>query len=130
MGKGEVVRKLLRQAEEVVRVRMVALDVRFYTVDVLREVSRYEFMIAVSVGPSRPSREVDEDYTTNSKKHGREEQVGFRLVTLRVKREQEALQREDKILGYATNLHMPPHSVKRVYDLVMTPVYGDPLQGY
>ncbi|WP_016729690.1 hypothetical protein [Saccharolobus islandicus] len=57
--------------------------------------------------------ELDKIYITNSKRHKKDEQVTFRLVTIKVKNKGHR-KKDEKLLGYATNLNLSPKSIRRI----------------
>ncbi|BDB99338.1 DUF4322 domain-containing protein [Saccharolobus caldissimus] len=120
MSKGEIVKQLLEQAEEIVKINMIVLDAGFYTLDVLNLLLKYKFVLAVPVGSVHVKEELDKIYTTNSKRHKRDEQVTFRLVTIKVKSKGHG--KEEKLLGYATNLDLSPKSIRRIYNVIRSPI--------
>jgi len=68
---------------------------------------KYKFVLAVPVGTIHVKEELDKIYTTNSKRHKKDEQVTFRLVTIKVKNKGHR-KKDEKLLGYATNLNLSP----------------------
>jgi putative transposase len=49
-------------------------------VDVIDVISKYNYIIAVPVGDVKIYNDFDGEYTTNSKRYKKEEQVKFRLI--------------------------------------------------
>jgi len=81
MTKEEIVKALVEQVVAMgFKIRLITLDAGFYTVDVLNFISQFKYIVAVPAGDVKVYEEFDGDYTTNSKRHRRDEQVKFRLL--------------------------------------------------
>ncbi|WP_373419123.1 transposase [Saccharolobus islandicus] len=120
MTKDEIVKVLVEQVMGF-KIRLITLDAGFYTVDVLNFISQFKYIIAVPVGDVKVYEEFDGDYTTNSKRHRRDEQVKFRLLVY----SKEKVGRKKKSLVYfarATNLDLPKREVLDLYNKVRGPI--------
>jgi putative transposase len=81
VSKVEIVRSLVGQVLSLgVRVKLLAMDAGFYTVEVLRYISQFNYVLAVPVGDVRVYGEYDGEYKTESERHKAEDQAGFRLL--------------------------------------------------
>jgi FOG: Transposase and inactivated derivatives len=122
MTKEEIVKALVEQVVAMgFKIRLITLDAGFYTVDVLNFISQFKYIIAVPVGDVKVYEEFDGDYTTNSKRHRRDEQVKFRLLVY----SKEKVRRKRKTLVYfarATNLDLPKGEVLDLYNKVRGPI--------
>ncbi|ADX86117.1 ISH3 family transposase [Sulfolobus islandicus REY15A] len=122
MTKDEIVKALVEQVMAMgFKIRLITLDAGFYTVDVLNFISQFKYIIAVPVGDVKVYEEFDGDYTTNSKRHRRDEQVKFRLLVY----SKEKVRRKKKSLVYfarATNLDLSKREVLDLYNKVRGPI--------
>lgn len=122
MTKDEIVKALVEQVMAMgFKIRLITLDAGFYTVDVLNFISQFKYIIAVPVGDVKVYEEFDGDYTTNSKRHRRDEQVKFRLLVY----SKEKVGRKKKSLVYfarATNLDLSKREVLDLYNKVRGPI--------
>jgi FOG: Transposase and inactivated derivatives len=122
MTKEEIVKALVEQVVAMgFKIRLITLDAGFYTIDVLNFVSQFKYIVAVPVGDVKVYEEFDGDYTTNSKRHRRDEQVKFRLLVY----SKEKVRRKKKTLVYfarATNLDLSKREVLDLYNKVRGPI--------
>ncbi|ACP44633.1 transposase IS4 family protein [Sulfolobus islandicus Y.G.57.14] len=122
MTKEEIVKALVEQVVAMgFKIRLMTLDAGFYTVDVLNFISQFKYIIAVPAGDVKVFEEFDGDYTTNSKRHRRDEQVKFRLLVY----SKEKVRRKKKSLVYfarATNLDLSKREVLDLYNKVRGPI--------
>ncbi|ADX84574.1 ISH3 family transposase [Saccharolobus islandicus] len=122
MTKDEIVKALVEQVMAMgFKIRLITLDAGFYTVDVLNFISQFKYIIAVPVGDVKVYEEFDGDYTTNSKRRRRDEQVKFRLLVY----SKEKVGRKKKSLVYfarATNLDLSKREVLDLYNKVRGPI--------
>ncbi|ACP48967.1 transposase IS4 family protein [Sulfolobus islandicus Y.N.15.51] len=122
MTKEEIVKALVEQVVAMgFKIRLITLDAGFYTVDVLNFISQFKYIVAVPVGDVKVYEEFDGDYTTNSKRHRRDEQVKFRLLVY----SKEKVRRKKKSLVYfarATNLDLSKREVLDLYNKVRGPI--------
>ncbi|MGC8696804.1 MAG: ISH3 family transposase, partial [Conexivisphaera sp.] len=103
---------------------VVTMDARFYSVGVLRLLSRYKFIMAVPIHRIGVNGVVDTQYTTDSNRRSRGNQASFRLVTMKVRVRHRGHRKrdEERLLGYATNLSIPPIQLRRLYNRLRNPV--------
>jgi len=122
MTKEEIVKALVEQVVAMgFKIRLITLDAGFYTIDVLNFVSQFKYIVAVPVGDVKVYEEFDGDYTTNSKRHRRDEQVKFRLLVY----SKEKVRRKKKSVVYfarATNLDLSKREVLDLYNKVRGPI--------
>jgi len=122
MTKEEIVKALVEQVVAMgFKIRLITLDAGFYTVDVLNFISQFKYIVAVPAGDVKVYEEFDGDYTTNSKRHRRDEQVKFRLLVY----SKEKVRRKRKTLVYfarATNLDLSKREVLDLYNKVRGPI--------
>jgi len=122
MSKEEIVKILVEQVVAMgFKIRLITLDAGFYTVDVLKFISQFKYIIAVPVGDVKVYEEFDGGYMTNSKRDKRDEQVKFRLLVY----SKEEVRRNRKTLVYfarATNLDLPKKEVLKLYNKVRSPI--------
>ena len=122
MTKEEIVKALVEQVVAMgFKIRLITLDAGFYTIDVLNFVSQFKYIVAVPVGDVKVYEEFDGDYTTNSKRHRRDEQVKFRLLVY----SKEKVRRKKKSLVYfarATNLDLSKREVLDLHNKVRGPI--------
>ncbi|ACP34751.1 transposase IS4 family protein [Sulfolobus islandicus L.S.2.15] len=121
MTKEEIVKVLVEQVMAMgFKIRLITLDAGFYTVDVLNFISQFKYIIAVPVGDVKVFEEFDGDYTTNSKRHRRDEQVKFRLLVY----SKEKVRRKKSLVYFAraTNLDLPKREVLDLYNKVRGPI--------
>ena len=120
MTKEEIVKALVEQVVAMgFKIRLITLDAGFYTIDVLNFISQFKYIVAVPAGDVKVFEEFDGDYTTNSKRHSRDEQVKFRLSVYG----SEKIKRK-KVVYFArgTNLDLPKKEVLKLYDKVRSPI--------
>jgi len=98
------------------RIRTVALDSGFHSVDVVRCISRFKFISAVPVGDVKAGihGEFDGRHGTRSKRPAADEQVDFRPIVSR--------RRGPEYVAGATNLELPGRDVLRLYDGIRAPI--------
>ncbi|ADB86757.1 ISH3 family transposase [Saccharolobus islandicus] len=120
MTKDEIVKVLVEQVMAMgFKIRLITLDAGFYTVDVLNFISQFKYIIAVPVGDVKVYEEFDGDYTTNSKRHRRDEQVKFRLLVY----SKEKVRRKSLVyFARATNLDLSKREVLDLYNKVRGPI--------
>ncbi|ACP44813.1 transposase IS4 family protein [Sulfolobus islandicus Y.G.57.14] len=120
MTKDEIVKILVEQVMAMgFKIRLITLDAGFYTVDVLNFISQFKYIIAVPVGDVKVFEEFDGDYTTNSKRHRRDEQVKFRLLVY----SKEKVRRKSLVyFARATNLDLSKREVLDLYNKVRGPI--------
>ncbi|WP_164497325.1 ISH3 family transposase [Saccharolobus solfataricus] len=122
MSKDEIVKLLMEQIVGMgLKVGLVTLDAGFYTVEVLKFISQFKFVIGVPVGDVKIYEEFDGEYTTNSKRYKKEEQVKFRLLVYG----KEIVKKRKKTVVYfarATNLDLPKREVLKLYNKVRSPI--------
>ncbi|QXJ28844.1 hypothetical protein J5U23_01713 [Saccharolobus shibatae B12] len=121
MTKDDIVKVLVEQVVAMgFKIRLIALDAGFYTVNVLNFISQFNYIIGVPVGDVKVYEEFDGEYMTNSKRHRRDEQVKFRLIVYR----REKIKRKKKVVYFAraTNLDLPKKEVLRLYNKVRSPI--------
>jgi len=126
MSEVGIVRSLIEQVLSLgFRIRTVALDSGFYSVGVVRYISRFKFILAVPVGDVGIHGEFDGRYRTRSKRLAADEQVDFRLI---VSRRRAGLgpaghrRRGPEYVAGATNLELPGRDVLRLYDRIRAPI--------
>lgn len=109
MTKDEIVKILIEQVVMGFRIKLIALDAGFYTVEVIKFISQFNYIIGVPVGDVKIYEEFDGEYVTNSKRHSKDEQVKFRLIVYR----REKIKRKKKVVYFAgvTNLDLPKNKV-------------------
>ncbi|AAK42895.1 Third ORF in transposon ISC1225 [Saccharolobus solfataricus P2] len=84
MTKDEIVKILIEQVVAMgFRIKLIALDAGFYTVEVIKFISQFNYIIGVPVDDVKIYEEFDGEYVTNSKRHSKDEQVKFRLIVYR-----------------------------------------------
>ena len=120
MTKDEIVKVLVEQVMAMgFKIRLITLDAGFYTVDVLNFISQFKYIVAVPVGDVKVFEEFDGDYTTNSKRHRRDEQVKFRLLVY----SKEKVRRKSLVyFAGATNLDLSKREVLDLYNKVRGPI--------
>ncbi|ACP47159.1 transposase IS4 family protein [Sulfolobus islandicus Y.G.57.14] len=120
MTKEEIVKALVEQVVAMgFKIRLITLDAGFYTVDVLNFISQFKYIVAVPVGDVKVYEEFDGDYTTNSKRHRRDEQVEFRLLVY----SKEKVRRKSLVyFARATNLDLSKREVLDLYNKVRGPI--------
>ncbi|ACP49029.1 transposase IS4 family protein [Sulfolobus islandicus Y.N.15.51] len=120
MTKEEIVKALVEQVVAMgFKIRLITLDAGFYTVDVLNFISQFKYIVAVPVGDVKVYEEFDGDYTTNSKRHRRDEQVKFRLLVY----SKEKVRRKSLVyFARATNLDLSKREVLDLYNKVRGPI--------
>jgi len=120
MTKEEIVKALVEQVVAMgFKIRLITLDAGFYTVDVLNFISQFKYIVAVPVGDVKVYEEFDGDYTTNSKRHRRDEQVKFRLLVY----SKEKVRRKSLVyFARATNLDLSRREVLDLYNKVRGPI--------
>ncbi|AWR98588.1 ISH3 family transposase [Metallosphaera hakonensis JCM 8857 = DSM 7519] len=120
MTKDEIVKFLVEQIAGMgFKVRLVTLDAGFYTVEVLRFISQFKYVMGVPVGDVKIYEEFDGEYATN-KRRKKEEQVNFRLLVYG----KEIVKKKRKTVVYfarATNLNLTKREVK-LYNKVRGPI--------
>ncbi|ACP35191.1 transposase IS4 family protein [Sulfolobus islandicus L.S.2.15] len=120
MTKEEIVKVLVEQVMAMgFKIRLITLDAGFYTVDVLNFISQFKYIVAVPAGDVKVFEEFDGDYTTNSKRHGRDEQVKFRLL---VYSKEEVRRKSLVYFARATNLDLSKREVLDLYNKVRGPI--------
>ncbi|WP_409349253.1 transposase [Saccharolobus islandicus] len=120
MTKEEIVKALVEQVVAMgFKIRLITLDAGFYTVDVLNFVSQFKYIIAVPAGDVKVFEEFDGDYTTNSKRHRRDEQVKFRLL---VYSKEKVRGKSLVYFARATNLDLSKREVLDLYNKVRGPI--------
>ncbi len=120
MTKDDIVKILVEQVNAMrFKIRLITLDAGFYTVDVLNFISQFNYIIGVPVGDVKVYEEFDGNYTTNSKRHRRDEQVKFRLLVYG----REKIKRK-KVVYFArgTSLDLPKKEALKLYDKVRSPI--------
>ena len=120
MTKDEIVKVLVEQVMAMgFKIRLITLDAGFYTVDVLNFISQFKYIVAVPAGDVKVYEEFDGDYTTNSKRHRRDEQVKFRFLVY----SKEKVRRKSLVyFAGATNLDLSKREVLKLYDKVRGPI--------
>ncbi|ACP46914.1 transposase IS4 family protein [Sulfolobus islandicus Y.G.57.14] len=120
MTKDEIVKALVEQVVAMgFKIRLITLDAGFYTIDVLNFISQFKYIVAVPVGDVKVYEEFDGDYTTNSKRHRRGEQVKFRLLVY----SKEKVRRKTLVyFARATNLDLSKREVLDLYNKVRGPI--------
>ncbi|AAK42282.1 Third ORF in transposon ISC1225 [Saccharolobus solfataricus P2] len=110
MTKDEIVKILIEQVVAMgFRIKLIALDAGFYTVEVIKFISQFNYIIGVPVSDVKIYEEFDGEYVTNSKRRSKGEQVKFRLIVYR-----EKIKRKKKEVVYfarGTNLDLPKNKV-------------------
>ncbi|ACP46971.1 partial transposase in ISC1225 [Sulfolobus islandicus Y.G.57.14] len=90
-----------------------------YFLTQLYPVAPFKYIIAVPVGDVKVFEEFDGDYTTNSKRHRRDEQVKFRLLVY----SKEKVRRKSLVyFARATNLDLSKREVLDLYNKVRGPI--------
>ncbi|WP_016729752.1 ISH3 family transposase [Saccharolobus islandicus] len=122
MTKDEIVKVLIEQVVAMgFRIKLIALDAGFYTVEVIKFVSQFNYIIGVPVGDVKIYEEFDGEHVTNSKRRSKDEQVKFRLIVYR----REKIKRKKMKVVYfarATNLDLPKNKVLELYNKVRNPI--------
>ncbi|QXJ34874.1 ISH3 family transposase [Saccharolobus shibatae] len=122
MTKDDIVKILVEQVVAMgFKIRLIALDAGFYTVDVLNFISQFNYIIGVPVGDVKVYEEFDGEYMTNSKRHKKDEQVKFRLL---VYSREKMKRKKEKVVYFAraTNLDLPKKEVLKLYNKVRSPI--------
>jgi len=126
MSKVGIVRSLIEQVLSLgFRIRTVALDSGFYSVGVVRYISRFKFILAVPVGEVGIRGEFDGRYRTRSRRLAEGERVDFRLIVSRRRAGPEPAghrRRGPEYVARATNLGLPGRDVLRLYDRIRAPI--------
>ncbi|BCS93219.1 MAG: ISH3 family transposase ISSto14 [Metallosphaera javensis (ex Sakai et al. 2022)] len=118
MSKDEVVKILVEQVLSLgFKIGIIALDAGFYTVEVIKFLSQFRYIVGVPVGDVKVYEEYDGPYTTASK---RTDQVSFRLIV----HGREVTRRRSHVeyFARATNLDLPKDKVLRLYDRIRNPI--------
>ncbi|BAB67036.1 ISH3-like element ISSto14 family transposase [Sulfurisphaera tokodaii] len=122
MTKEDIVKALVEQVVAMgLKIRLITLDAGFYTVGVLNFISQFKYIIGVPVGDVKVYEEFDGEYTTNSKRKRREEQVKFRLLVYS-KEKVRRKRREVVYFARATNLDLKKGDVLKLYNKVRGPI--------
>ncbi|QIW22856.1 DUF4322 domain-containing protein [Sulfolobus sp. S-194] len=115
MSKADIVKTLIEQVLALgVKISLVTLDAGFYSVDVLKYLSQFKFVVAVPVGDVKVHHDFDGIYRTRSKGKDR---VAFRLIVHHRVRDGKR-----EYFAKGTNLDLPKYKVVRLYNEVRTPI--------
>ncbi|WP_338598227.1 ISH3 family transposase [Sulfolobus tengchongensis] len=120
MSKDEIVKMLVEQVLSLgFKIGIIALDAGFYSIEVIRFLSQFKYIISVPVGDVKIYDEYDGTYTTRSKRE--KDQVSFRLIVHAREVTRKGKCRVEYV-ARGTNLDLPKHEVLRLYDEVRNPI--------